>query len=216
MIAALNGRNQLRTFFFSLIELLVVIAVIAALLAMLLPALNSARNYAKSAVCASNLRNIGLYTNYYISDNDDWIYPVDITSASGIPKWRNYVEAERTSQTPENATISTSKKDIWNCPAWPWIDDSSAYLNYCRYGGNNQLSGIKNSSAKAPSGTILAVDETFYQGWHAANKWSSGPQLWIAWQHNATSANRIYLDGHTNSWNYAEFNLVSYQNSMWP
>ena len=54
---------------FTLIELLVVIAIIAILAALLLPSLRRARVSAKTVVCVSNLRQMGmmirLYTNEY-------------------------------------------------------------------------------------------------------------------------------------------------------
>ena len=57
---------------FTLIELLVVIAVIAILAALLLPALQSAKEKARTATCASNMRQMQIaYENYRIS-NDDW------------------------------------------------------------------------------------------------------------------------------------------------
>ncbi len=54
---------------FTLIELLVVVAIIAVLVAMLLPALASAREMAKSAVCRSNLKQIGQAEMFY---TDEW------------------------------------------------------------------------------------------------------------------------------------------------
>ncbi|MBI3834103.1 MAG: prepilin-type N-terminal cleavage/methylation domain-containing protein [Planctomycetes bacterium] len=56
---------------FTLIELLVVIAIIAALMAILMPAVSRARTQANRAVCASNLRGIGVALRDYMNDTGD-------------------------------------------------------------------------------------------------------------------------------------------------
>lgn len=59
---------------FTLIELLVVVAIIALLISILLPSLSRARELAKRAVCASNLRGLGQSMVIYANDNTE-AYP---------------------------------------------------------------------------------------------------------------------------------------------
>jgi prepilin-type N-terminal cleavage/methylation domain-containing protein/prepilin-type processing-associated H-X9-DG protein len=80
---------------FTLVELLVVIAIVAILASLLLPVLTSAKARGRSAVCISNLRQIGVAVHAYASDHEGSIpfgpealpftSPADFYPSTGSP-----------------------------------------------------------------------------------------------------------------------------------
>ena len=58
---------------FTLIELLVVIAIIAILAALLLPALSAAKEAARQAYCANNMKGLALAIHVYANESDEYL-----------------------------------------------------------------------------------------------------------------------------------------------
>jgi len=107
---------------FTLIELLVVIAIIAILASILFPVFARAREQARKASCASNLKQIGLGVMMYTQDYDE-TYPV---ANMGYPNSHIY----------EVLVPYIKSEQVWICPSAGVIMNGSTKVASGGYGMN--------------------------------------------------------------------------------
>lgn len=117
---------MLRVRAFTLIELLVVVAIIALLISLLLPGLSRAREQAKSTVCLSNMRSLGLAVATYLQTNQDRFPTVGLGHGGQSNMQNSWVmllarEYARnggdTTGSGSSADLRTQVQDIRRCPS---------------------------------------------------------------------------------------------------
>ncbi len=107
---------------FTLIELLVVISVIAILAAMVMSGVSIVRKNARSAVCKSNLRQLGLSFSNYLNDNEAY-WPTDSWNQQLTP----FLENESGPITNASFSIAATYA-LARCPATPRKTTAGAEL----------------------------------------------------------------------------------------
>jgi len=113
---------QTRRHGFTLIELLVVISIIALLLAILMPSLSRARGQAKSVVCQSNLRQLGVSLTMYATASRSW-FPAwsvwHVWGYYGTPLDGTDGDDEGPAWTERLIDAGLPGIEIFKCPAFP-------------------------------------------------------------------------------------------------
>ncbi len=198
---------------FTLIELLVVIAIIAILAAMLLPSLQKARETAKGAGCASNLKQLGISFFSYSNEYNSYLPCVNYSPSAASPTsygwytnimiYGSYVKKPKAWR---NEYYGNVTEGIWRCPAF-----TDQMISWCGgYGVSQFESQItfgyaiypRLSNYKRPSGVLLMAD--CWVG-NPFRSWISmyGPPAWDGSSQEAamvhggkTGSNVLFFDGH--------------------
>jgi len=220
---------------FTLIELLVVIAIISILAAILFPVFARARENARRAGCASNLKQIGMGIMQYVQDNDEYYPPsYDGTFTPQVVKPQN------TPGTPGRiyATLGAAGRISWMDIIFPYV--KSVQIFQCpsqsippatggasSYGYNGAISGydadryglpasrrnigIAQAAIKRAPEVAMAMD--CWDTWNISNL----PYFFITQNNNRRTSphfkgtNIAFADGHV-KWLLTDKMVGNYRN----
>ncbi len=160
---------------FSLVEVMVVSAVIALLVALVLPALGHGRDVARRAMCASNLRQVGVILKTYTLDAKYYPYGEEPTIDGGKPdptryRYRNLLANVGLIPTPAFLGHGSQIGQGLVCPSWQKGDVADSYGYFRGREGTQAVGGnaenINSDTAewtkwtriKQPGQTLMMVD----------------------------------------------------------
>ena len=195
---------------FTLIELLVVISIIALLIALLMPALSIARESGRRAVCMSNLRQIGIATEMYKQENNQFIPPCIVREgALDQESWDGFIQpfinanAPRPERPGYEAGASFDVVDAFICPSdqvprQRSAEDSrkgAAVRSYSRVLHNSVFYPdlwvhFFISPAKVEDITNNNSKVAYISEWHA----------WFNWRRNNWPGNFVDENSYENGW----------------
>lgn len=183
---------------FTLIELLAVIAIIAILAAVLFPVFAKAREKARQATCASNIKQLGIGVLQYNEDYDEYM-PI------------KYESTGRTWCLIIDAYIKSSIPGVYKCPSNPnkhyrtdgtpsdyVVNQGSEYngaYSFVDYGPWHDPNPITIAKIDAPAQCISIVEanESAPSPWEV--NIGAGGANWLFFGHSGVM-NILFCDGH--------------------
>lgn len=188
----LSGRRDAG---FTLIELLTVIAIIGILAAIIVPTVGAVRASAKTAGCASNLRQIGMAMNLYANENKgslpkvinrDGLSP----STTWMQKIAPFVSVD--SQVGAAADGKARAAGVLLCPAFEY-DPTTRFAPYGMNIYVDPVTGSKwnyQTNIPSPSRVFLVLEINYNGDTYSP---SSGD---VTRRHPGNTANFLFADGH--------------------
>ena len=222
---------------FTLIELLVVIAIIAILAALLFPVFAQAREKARQASCASNLKQIGLAAALYSQDYDEH-YPLGhapednpLTVFDGGGDYEpHFIELLR-------PFIKNAKNQgVWRCASDPSPrltkdgDQTEFHVSYSVNGWFEYGATLAQVEKPAEKVHVLeSADDDHFHWWEMGRKKQSDPYLTpeqlpqkalqeqTAPIRHSEGANYLYADQHVKWSRFAAlWGTTRETNAFWP
>lgn len=210
---------------FTLLEVLVTLSVLAFLLAILLPGLARARQHARTALCASNIRQIALANELYALDSEGLYCPGAANFLENLHRWhgtRDSVNLAFDSTRGPLVLALGPDGEIRACPSFE-PDKKGFEVGNGGYGYNNAYIGVQivesgpdramvttdkagaySDRVKRPGETIMFTDAAFVAGGLSEYSFAEPrfhPQFGsradpsIHFRHHKT-ANVAWCDGH--------------------
>jgi len=206
---------------FTLIEMLIVIAIIALLSALIFPALGRAREGARTKVCLSNMKQLGLGFQQYVQDNGrrypgagayqswnnngSWVTGVDNSPLANLT---TFVPTAATADVKRGAIFSYVKSAaVYVCPS-----NSDAKTKGVSYSMNCAVAFMSDVRVTEPTDVVILVDEDknndgfFYAV--DANSPTNRSTDSLTTLHNG-GGNLLFADGHAKFYRMNAFPLAS-------
>jgi prepilin-type N-terminal cleavage/methylation domain-containing protein/prepilin-type processing-associated H-X9-DG protein len=162
---------------FTLIELLVVIAIISILAAILFPVFARARESARRASCASNLKQIILAYNMYSQDYDEMTPPnfendsnlgTGVVTGAGFPYWPDilhpYVKSKQIFQCPSTSSVFPGMTSDFRGRVGYAYNQANMQNDYVVYDNGSLSYGVSMAKLGHPSSTIVFSEGFLYNG----------------------------------------------------